>query len=43
MFELPEYLKQKGVRIVSDEEYQEMCKIDKNFCTDDEDSDDEEE
>lgn len=33
--ELPEIMVKNGVRIVSDEEYEEMCKIDENFCTSD--------
>lgn len=33
-FELPESMKNFGVRCISDEEYAEMCKIDTDFCTD---------
>ena len=33
--ELPEIMLQHGVKIVSDEEYKEMCKIDERFCTSD--------
>ena len=31
--ELPEIMLQHGVKIVSDEEYKEMCKIDEQCCT----------
>ena len=31
--ELPEIMLQHGVKIVSDDEYKEMCKIDEQFCT----------
>ena len=33
--ELPEIMLQHGVKIVSDDEYKEMCKIDERFCTSD--------
>ena len=33
--ELPEIMLQHGVKIVSDEEYKEMCKIDERFCISD--------
>ena len=33
--ELPEIMLQHGVKIVSDEEYKEMCKIDERFCASD--------
>lgn len=36
-FELPESMKKFGCRILTDEEYKENCKIDKNFCTGEED------
>lgn len=35
--ELPEIMVKNGVRIVSDEEYKEKCKIDERFCTSDND------
>lgn len=33
--ELPEIMLRHGVKIVSDEEYKEMCKIDERFCMSD--------
>ena len=36
-FELPESMKKFGCRTITEEEYVERCKIDKNFCTGDED------
>ena len=33
--ELPEIMLQHGKKIVSDEEYKEMSKIDERFCTSD--------